>query len=104
MIGKEIDFLKLSGRQLMTKRLRVALTVIGIAIGVAAVIGIVALGDGVRYQAIETIKAQSDLTLIEVHPNPCEAWCDADQALNPQELKDLMGTLRGIAEVIGRTL
>lgn len=68
MIGKEIDFLKLSGRQLMTKRLRVALTVIGIAIGVAAVIGIVALGDGVRYQAIETIKAQSDLTQIEVHP------------------------------------
>ncbi|MFA5295806.1 MAG: ABC transporter permease [Methanoregulaceae archaeon] len=68
MIGKEIDFLQLSGRQLMTKRLRVALTVIGIAIGVAAVIGIVALGDGIRYQAIETIKAQSDLTLIEVYP------------------------------------
>lgn len=72
MIGKEIDFLKLSGRQLMTKRLRVALTVIGIAIGVAAVIGIVALGDGIRYQAIETIKAQSDLTLIEVHPKTSE--------------------------------
>jgi len=72
MLGKELEFLKLSGRQLMTKRLRVALTVIGIAIGVAAVIGIVALGDGIRYQAIETIKAQSDLTLIEVHPKTSE--------------------------------
>lgn len=68
MIAKEIDILKVSARQLMTKRLRVALTVLGIAIGVAAVIGIVALSDGIRYQAIETIKAQSDLTLIEVHP------------------------------------
>jgi putative ABC transport system permease protein len=68
MIAKELDFLRMSARQLMTKRLRVALTVLGIAIGVAAVIGIVALSDGIRYQAIETIKAQSDLTLIEVHP------------------------------------
>lgn len=69
MMGKELDFLKLSARQLATKRLRVILTVLGIAIGVAAVIGIVALSDGIRYQAIETIKAQSDLTLIEVHPS-----------------------------------
>lgn len=68
MIAKEMDFLKMSARQLLAKRLRVALTVLGIAIGVAAVIGIVALSDGIRTQAIETIKAQSDLTLLEVHP------------------------------------
>jgi len=72
MIAKELDFLRISARQLMTKRLRVALTILGIAIGVAAVIGIVALSDGIRYQAIETIKAQSDLTLIEVHPGTAE--------------------------------
>jgi putative ABC transport system permease protein len=72
MIAKELDFLRISARQLMTKRLRVALTILGIAIGVAAVIGIVALSDGIRYQAIETIKAQSDLTLIEVHPGIAE--------------------------------
>jgi len=29
---------------------------------------------------------------------------DADQALNPQEFKDLMGSLRGIAQVIGRSM
>jgi putative ABC transport system permease protein len=72
MIAKEMDFLRMSARQLLTKRLRVALTVLGIAIGVAAVIGIVALSDGIRYQAIETIKAQSDLTLIEVHPGTAD--------------------------------
>jgi len=44
MIGREFEFLRLSARQLRSKRLRVALTVIGIAIGVAAIIGVVALG------------------------------------------------------------
>jgi 3-deoxy-7-phosphoheptulonate synthase len=50
------------------------------------------------------IAAGADGLLVEMHPNPCEAWCDADQALNPQELKDLMDSLKGIAEVIGRNL
>ncbi|MEI8385413.1 MAG: 3-deoxy-7-phosphoheptulonate synthase [Nitrosomonadaceae bacterium] len=50
------------------------------------------------------IAAGADGLLVEMHPNPCEAWCDADQALNPQEFKDLMGSLRGIAQVIGRSM
>jgi len=50
------------------------------------------------------IAAGADGLLVEMHPNPCEAWCDADQALAPQELKSLMGTLGAIAGAIGRTL
>ncbi len=50
------------------------------------------------------IAAGADGLLVEMHPNPCEAWCDADQALTPQELKNLMGTLGAIAGAIGRTL
>ncbi len=50
------------------------------------------------------IAAGADGLLIETHPNPCEAWCDADQALNPQEFKELMGSLQGIAKVIGRAI
>lgn len=50
------------------------------------------------------IAAGADGLLVEMHPTPTEAWCDADQALNPQEFKNLMGSLRGIAEVIGRSL
>ena len=50
------------------------------------------------------IAAGADGLLVEMHPNPCEAWCDADQALNAQELKDLMVSLGAIAGAIGRTI
>jgi 3-deoxy-7-phosphoheptulonate synthase len=50
------------------------------------------------------IAAGADGLLVEMHPNPCEAWCDADQALAPQELKNLMGTLGAIAGAVGRTI
>lgn len=50
------------------------------------------------------IAAGADGLLVEMHPKPCEAWCDADQALDPNELKQLMGELAGIAQVIGRSI
>ena len=50
------------------------------------------------------IAAGADGLLVEMHPNPCEAWCDADQALTPDELKKLMVTLGAIAGAIGRTI
>lgn len=62
------DYFIIALRHLGRKRLRFLLTVLGIAIGVAAVIGTVSLGEGIRYNAVETIKTQSDLTLVSVHP------------------------------------
>ena len=50
------------------------------------------------------IAAGADGLLVEMHPNPCEAWCDADQALTPDELKKLMVTLGAIAGAIRRTI
>jgi len=50
------------------------------------------------------IAAGADGLLVEMHPSPCDAWCDADQALTPSELKNLMVTLGAIAGAIGRTL
>jgi 3-deoxy-7-phosphoheptulonate synthase len=50
------------------------------------------------------IAAGADGLLIEMHPTPCEAWCDADQALTPLELKKLMGELQGIAQAVGREI
>ncbi len=50
------------------------------------------------------VAAGADGLLVEMHPCPNEAWCDADQALTPEELTVLMGELRGIARVLGRDL
>lgn len=50
------------------------------------------------------IAAGADGLLVEMHPNPCEAWCDADQALNPNELKTLVDELRPLAQAVGRDL
>ncbi|MDA8364039.1 MAG: 3-deoxy-7-phosphoheptulonate synthase [Gammaproteobacteria bacterium] len=50
------------------------------------------------------VAAGADGLLVEMHPCPNEAWCDADQALTPHELDALMGQLRGIAAVLGRDL
>lgn len=50
------------------------------------------------------IAAGADGLLVEMHPNPCEAWCDADQALTPDQLSSLTVELEGIAQAVGRTL
>jgi len=50
------------------------------------------------------IAAGADGLLVEMHPQPCDAWCDADQALTPDELKDLVGDLGGIAQAVGRII
>jgi len=65
VIARLVEYLVVSARQVTRKRMRVFLTALGIAIGVAAVVGTVSLGEGIRYQAVEAIKEQSDLTLIE---------------------------------------
>jgi 3-deoxy-7-phosphoheptulonate synthase len=50
------------------------------------------------------IAAGADGLLVEMHPTPCEAWCDADQAITPLELKDLMADLTAIAKILGRSI
>ena len=54
--------------------------------------------------SLAAIAAGADGLLIEIHPNPKDAWCDADQALTPTEFATLMGQLRGVARVMGREL
>ena len=50
------------------------------------------------------VAAGADGLLIEVHPNPCDAWCDADQALTLTEFATLMGQLGAVARAVGREL
>jgi 3-deoxy-7-phosphoheptulonate synthase len=50
------------------------------------------------------VAAGADALLIEVHPCPSEAWCDADQALTPDEFAALMSKLDGLAQALGRRI
>jgi 3-deoxy-7-phosphoheptulonate synthase len=50
------------------------------------------------------VAAGADALLIEVHPCPAEAWCDADQALTPDEFATLMGKLDALAQALGRRI
>jgi 3-deoxy-7-phosphoheptulonate synthase len=50
------------------------------------------------------IAAGADALLIEVHPCPAEAWCDADQALSIDEFATLMKRLGAVAQAMGRSL
>ena len=62
MLTQLADFAILAFRQVKKKKMRVLLTALGIAIGIAAVIGIFSLGEGIRYSATESIRQQTDLT------------------------------------------
>jgi 3-deoxy-7-phosphoheptulonate synthase len=50
------------------------------------------------------VAAGADGLMIEVHPNPEEAYCDGDQALLPKDFKALVAELRLIAKAVGREL
>ncbi|MFW5967830.1 MAG: 3-deoxy-7-phosphoheptulonate synthase [Persicimonas sp.] len=45
-----------------------------------------------------------DGVMVEVHPDPTRALCDASQALTPSDFEDLMQRLRPVAEATGRPL
>ncbi|MEK7528553.1 MAG: 3-deoxy-7-phosphoheptulonate synthase, partial [Patescibacteria group bacterium] len=50
------------------------------------------------------VAAGADGVMIEVHPNPSVAKCDADQALNIKQLQEIMESLGPIAKAVGRTM
>ncbi len=54
--------------------------------------------------SLAAVAAGADGLLVESHPRPAEAWCDADQALSPPELTELMGRIAGVAAATGRVL
>jgi len=50
------------------------------------------------------IAAGADGLIIEVHPNPAEAFSDGDQSLTPAAFQQLMKEVRAIAAAVGRSL
>jgi 3-deoxy-7-phosphoheptulonate synthase len=60
--------------------------------------------DKVIPMARAAVAAGADGLLIEVHNNPDKALSDGAQSLYPEQFESLMGELRVIAPVLGRTL
>ena len=50
------------------------------------------------------VAAGCDGLIVEVHPNPAEAWSDGPQSLKPKKFEILMSEVRKIAEAMGRKL
>ena len=50
------------------------------------------------------IAAGADGLLVEVHPNPAEAYSDGEQALTPALFRQLMKEIRPIAAAVGRVV
>lgn len=58
----------------------------------------------VRSMAMAAVAAGADGLIIEVHNNPPAALCDGAQCITPESFNSLMGELRAIAAVLGRTI
>ena len=54
--------------------------------------------------ACAAVAAGADGLLVEIHPDPPQAWCDADQALTPGEFAELMDRVEAVASAVGRRL
>jgi 3-deoxy-7-phosphoheptulonate synthase len=52
--------------------------------------------------SLAAVAAGADGLLIEIHPSPKDAWCDADQALTPEEFRTLMAQIKAVAAAVGR--
>jgi 3-deoxy-7-phosphoheptulonate synthase len=60
--------------------------------------------DHVPALARAAVAAGADGLLLEMHPDPDHALSDGAQSLKPEQLEELMGQLRAIAPVVGRSL
>jgi len=54
--------------------------------------------------ALAALAAGADGLLLDVHPNPAQALCHAEQALLPAQLAELMPRLAAVAQALGRAL
>jgi 3-deoxy-7-phosphoheptulonate synthase len=52
--------------------------------------------------SLAAVAAGADGLIVEVHPNPSEAFSDGEQSLTPDNFARLMQSLRGVASAVGR--
>lgn len=80
---KNIDILRLSWKNLIGNKMRTLLTVLGIAIGIAAIVFLVSIGYGLQELSIRRISSISSLTALDVSP------ASSSTVVNNNLLKDI---------------
>jgi 3-deoxy-7-phosphoheptulonate synthase len=58
----------------------------------------------VEDMALASVAAGADGVMIEVHPNPHEAWSDGAQSLTPPQFEAAMHKMKAVASAVGREL
>ena len=64
----------------------------------------VGIREFVPAMAMASVAAGADGLLMEMHPTPDKAMSAGAQSLSPAQLPELVGKLRGIASVVGRSI
>lgn len=58
----------------------------------------------IKPMSLAGVAAGADGLMIEVHPNPDEAWTDGDQSITPQAFEEIMKAAKPVAGAVDRTL
>ena len=97
------EALKMALRSLVHNRLRTALTMLGIIIGVASVIALMAIGNGAKQDVVERIQAMgTDLLTIMRGPPAVRASAEIVTSFLPEDLPSIVGS-QGVAMAIPET-
>ncbi|MEI7661634.1 MAG: MacB family efflux pump subunit [Bacteroidota bacterium] len=97
------EALKMALRSLVNNRMRTALTMLGIVIGVASVVALMAIGNGAKQDVLERIQAMgADLITVGRGPRNVRASGQVVTSFLPEDLPSL-GKLQGVAMAIPET-
>jgi macrolide transport system ATP-binding/permease protein len=97
------EALKMALRSLLHNRLRTALTMLGIIIGVASVVALMAIGNGAKQDVLERIQAMgTDLLTIERGPPAVRAAAEIVTSFLPEDLP-FIAAVPGVAMSVPET-
>jgi macrolide transport system ATP-binding/permease protein len=97
------EALKMAFRSLVHNRLRTALTMLGIIIGVAAVVALMAIGNGAKQEVLERIQAMgTDLLTIDREQRTAHASGGNTTSFIPEDLPSIV-SVPGVAMAIPET-
>ena len=97
------EALKMALRSLLHNRLRTALTMLGIIIGVASVVALMAIGNGAKQDVLERIQAMgTDLLTIERGPPAVRAAAGIVTSFLPEDLP-FIASVPGVAMTVPET-